>query len=303
MAYKKYNIVYFREYAKQRNGQCLSEEYTGYTDKLKFRCDKGHVFETQARCIILGHWCPQCGIDKQRHNHDEIANIIEEKGGTLLSQYKNNKEKIKILCNKCDNIWLVSYGHIKSGRWCPECKKVKIANIHRKYSIDFVQLYIDKYNGVCLSKKYYNTYTKLKFKCSEGHVFYMTFGNIKYNNHWCPYCSNNTSNSEQVFRKVMEDAFNVEFPKKRPKWLINKEGNRLELDGYNKELGIAFEYQGRQHFEIVTAFKGTKAILDKTQEHDQIKKELCAKNNITLLCPTYKMKPEDFESYITDNIG
>jgi len=93
----------------------------------------------------------------------------------------------------------------------------------------------------------------------------------------------------------------AKFHRKRPKWLVNENGNRLELDGYNEELKIAFEYQGRQHFEIVKAFKGTQKILEKTQKHDSIKKSLCKKYNIILLCPTYEMDESEYKKYILKN--
>lgn len=39
----------------------------------------------------------------------------------------------------------------------------------------------------------------------------------------------------------MQIYFDVTFKKCKPKWL-----ERLELDGYNEELKLAFEYDGQQ---------------------------------------------------------
>ena len=96
----------------------------------------------------------------------------------------------------------------------------------------------------------------------------------------------------------------VKFPTQRPNWLINEERNRLELDGYNEELKIAFEYQGEQHFSpLHNNFFGGKEALAKRQNHDNIKKELCEKNEVFLLCPDYKMKnKKDFREYILNKL-
>ena len=49
--------------------------------------------------------------------------------------------------------------------------------------------------------------------------------------------------------RFFEKIYNKKFAKCKPLWLKNQRGSQLELDGYNDELKIAFEYQGRQHYE------------------------------------------------------
>jgi len=57
----------------------------------------------------------------------------------------------------------------------------------------------------------------------------------------------------------------------------------MELDGFNKILGIAFEHQGEQHYSIKTHFISTKAKFDKRIKDDKIKYKLCLKYNIKLI--------------------
>ena len=44
--------------------------------------------------------------------------------------------------------------------------------------------------GRCLSKKYVNAMTKLKWQCKEGHIWEARPHGIK-RGKWCPYCSGN----------------------------------------------------------------------------------------------------------------
>lgn len=81
--------------------------------------------------------------------------------------------------------------------------------------------------------------------------------------------------------KVMfETHFNKPFVKTRPTWFKNPNTNaRLELDGYNDNLKIAFEYQGRQHFSDNTQFAGG---YEEQSKRDILKIDLCNKNGVKL---------------------
>lgn len=46
-----------------------------------------------------------------------------------------------------------------------------------------------KKGGECLSTEYINTDSKLKWRCSSGHVWEQNLNHIKYRSDWCPYCS------------------------------------------------------------------------------------------------------------------
>lgn len=62
---------------------------------------------------------------------------------------------------------------------------------------------------------------------------------------------------------------------------MNGGRNKLELDGYCAELGLAFEHQGKQHYNPVQ-FKGKTYEFKKLCENDKIKIELCRNRGIKL---------------------
>jgi len=59
-----------------RGGECLSDSMKdgGWTEKLKFRCAFGHIFEASPRLILEGgHWCPVC--ENESWNYHERAKV------------------------------------------------------------------------------------------------------------------------------------------------------------------------------------------------------------------------------------
>jgi|APSaa5957512535_1039671.scaffolds.fasta_scaffold18620_5 hypothetical protein len=90
------------------------------------------------------------------------------------------------------------------------------------------------------------------------------------------------SRPELELRKIVEQYTGKLFPSVRPSWLTNPEtGCLLELDLYNKELGIAFEYQGFQHYEPVEAWGGVPRLL-KLKERDEVKRRICKEMGVVL---------------------
>ena len=75
--------------------------------------------------------------------------------------------------------------------------------------------------------------------------------------------------------------------------------NKLELDGYCKNLKLAFEYDGKQHYEFVKRFHKTLEDFEKQQIRDRLKEQLCVQNNITLIRIPYTVKYDDLQEFIT----
>ena len=150
--------------------------------------------------------------------------------------------------------------------------------------------------GECLSDKYVNSATNLKWKCKEGHEWQATPSNIK-KGKWCPICL--TRISEKICRGYFEALFNEKFPKSHPDWLKYSSGKKLELDGYCKKLGLAFEYQGEQHYFLSRFFNRT-FNLEKIKEHDEFKKGRCAQNKVTLIQVPYNISYEQLGKWISE---
>lgn len=156
-----------------------------------------------------------------------------------------------------------------------------------------------KRGGICLSKEYVNAHHKLKFECSKGHIWFATPNSIWRRGTWCNMCK--TSIGEDICRYVLEKAFNKSFNKSRPDWLLNKSGYKLELDGYNDDLKIAFEYQGEQHYNPVKFYGKEKNAFEKQKQRDKIKSITCKKYGIILLViPSFK---EMNNKFILDTIS
>lgn len=165
----------------------------------------------------------------------------------------------------------------------------------KKLTLEELELTAQRRGGHCLATKYKNSSSKVKWKCSEGHVFDATTRDVR-SGRWCPRCSKSFFFKEEICRLSFETIFKHPFPKCRPDWLLNERGNRMELDGYNKNLKLAFEYNGEQHYK--ENFFSQNMSLQRRIKNDELKINLCKKNGILLITFT----PEDDLSKISEKI-
>ena len=110
---------------------------------------------------------------------DELA---AERGGKCLSEkYVSASSKLTWECAE-GHVWEAAPHVVKRGRWCPQCAGLK------SLTIEAMQEIAAKNGGRCLSEKYVNSTTKLKWECREGHTWEATSNEIK-QGQWCPECS------------------------------------------------------------------------------------------------------------------
>lgn len=110
------------------------------------------------------------------------------------------------------------------------------------------------------------------------------------------------SKGETECQRVLEAVFkNQTFKKVRPKFLINPRTKcRLELDLYSEQLGLAIEYNGRQHYEYEPRFhRDQQAFIDQVYR-DTIKQKDCPRNNVVLITVPYYVT--DIETYLLDEL-
>ncbi len=107
---------------------------------------------------------------------------------------------------------------------------------------------------------------------------------------------------ESMCRTILESILKRSFPKSKPDWLVNPQtGRKLELDGYNEELKLAFEFDGTQHYQKSTGYMGTK--YDQIQYRDKIKNQLCYNNDVFIIRVKYsEYKNKNIEKYIADKL-
>lgn len=294
---EKFSIENLRKVAIDNGGLCLSEKYICRTYKMKFRCSANHTWESTPKNILQGKWCRKCSMkkhfDEKREGNayllDVMKKIAEDRGGKCLDEKWINNHELMLWECKHEHRWLAKANHIKDqGTWCPTCGGTE------KLTIEHMQKLAGENKGLCLSKEYVNTDTKLLWKCIEGHEWEATPNSIKYIDNWCPYCSK--FKREQMCREIFEKRFNKKFPKCKPAWLLSDKYGRLELDGFCEEMKLAFEYQGIQHYEFVKFFHKDEAGLKYRKDNDEQKIKLCITAGIRVILIPYWEK--DLSSFI-----
>jgi hypothetical protein len=112
------------------------------------------------------------------------------------------------------------------------------------------------------------------------------------------------SKGEAECRYVLETIFNQKFPKRRPKFLFNSQtGSNMELDMYNKEIGVACEYNGKQHYVYTPYFhRGGEKDFTAQQQRDDEKRRVCKKLGIFLIEVPYTVPLSDIRAFITKKL-
>lgn len=176
--------------AQNKLGKCLSNQYKNSSVKLKWECSEGHIWQASPTSIKFGSWCAECSnlknAESKKLNISVMKLEAKKRGGVCLSKdYTNSLTKLKWRCAK-GHIWESLPSSIRSGRWCPKCSK-SVGASKRKDTIENMQTIAQKKNGICLSKKYNDSKTKLKWKCGKGHIWSATPTSVKHLS-WCPIC-------------------------------------------------------------------------------------------------------------------
>jgi len=277
---KPLDISILRHAASIKGGELLSTIYTSLRTKYKWKCDKGHIWHAVPWPIIKGiAWCAQCS-GRAKYTGDRITDIGKTKGFTLVSNvydYKNNKTKLQWLC-KNNHLFSSRLNDIVTGYGCPECGGVKIPDISKLKSCAISR------EGELLSEVYVNCETKYTWSCKKKHTWEASWHLISAGQ-WCPLCK--TYATEFKCKQILESLTGKPFNKCR---IIPFKQSKLELDGYNEEMNIAFEYNGIQHYKQCSWLHKTKIDFEYQQEKDMFKHKWCIDNNIKLIVIPYTEK-------------
>lgn len=247
-----------------------------------WQCKKcAFVWKTTYRSMNSRHKCPKCAQNLPKTHMDYKA-IGNDRGINYILNIIPSNIQTSILgwqCRICAYKWQTSYASVSLKRGCPNC-----SGLRTKTLIDYqnlAQTCAIKYINNNIPK---NTSTSIYgWKCVKCSCIW----SAKYNNiqqgSGCPQCA--CLKSEAACRVIFESIFQKKFPRVRPDFLrygADKRSN-LELDGYNSELQLAFEYQGEQHYRFLPYFHDSKQDFEQQQSRDAWKKTQCANKKINLI--------------------
>jgi len=211
---KKLTNKEFIEKAKEIHGDKYDyslTEYIGATNKVKIICKEHGVFEQIPRSHFIYEGCPKCKNEKysfvklkSKENYFKEIKKIHNDDYTYLSDYKNIKTKLKIKCNKCNNIFFQNPSKHLNGQGCPICGELKRIKSRSSTIEKFIEkakkIHGDKYDYSLV--KYLNAKTKVKIICSKHGVFEQIPDNHLANK-GCPKCR--TSKGEINIQKILND--------------------------------------------------------------------------------------------------
>ena len=273
-----------RTVVERRGGVLLSTEYVSAKVKLNVRCGDRHEFAASPDSLARGTWCPKC--KRQKHSERMSANYrsIEELrefardhhgGDCLATSPRPVLSKASWKCSKSKHppFLAVIAKVVLSGQWCPLCWQERKEPPQPAVPREVVEERVRQLGGeivkVGSDGAWKGSKTRVIVRCANGHKWPADASNLLYAGSWCPSCLNK---GERIVRAIFEETFGGSFPKSKPDWLVSKKGRRLELDGYNPERRIAFEYQGPHHYADVGVIA-----------HDDIKRVACATKGVRLI--------------------
>ena len=297
-------LTVFPEIAKEwhptKNGILTPRDVTSKSGKrVWWLCGKcGNDWDVRVHSRV-NHGCPNCVNQKVCND-----NCLQTKFPLVAAEWhplKNGVLTPKDVVPGSAKIvwWLCSKGHywkapvyertrIKSGRnphrrnTCPYCsgKKVSLENCLATRFPEIAKEWHPTKNGL---KTPYNviagSHKIYWFQCPNGHEWpahlnNRTGGNIK-TKCGCPQCRFKT---QEKVRDIFQKLLGVPFPRAYPNFL-----KRLEYDGANVDLKLAFEYDGEYH--DIPHYKATnpEKFLKDVKERDARKDRLSKENGWTLI--------------------
>lgn len=197
--------------------------------------------------------------------------------------YKNNNEKIKIICYKHGPFWQRPRSHLNQKSGCPFCSHDGLGKLLSKTTEEFIEksktVHGDKYDYS--HSIYINGCHKVKIICPDHGCFFQ-IARVHTKGSGCPKCK--ISKGELFIMKTLKilgKSYNYQhFLCKSPL------GGNMKADFFLPNENVIVEFDGVQHFKsggyIRKHFFTDKEVND-IQLRDKFKDEYCKNNGIKII--------------------
>jgi hypothetical protein len=166
--------------AARHGGRCLSRSMAdGAGDTpMEWECAQGHRFKARRRCVKVGQWCGECR--RAETSWSQACARAESLGGACLVEGpRPPSASVGWRCARGHEFTSNAY-RVARGSWCPRCAG-------RRQGIEEMQALAERHGGRCLSRKYVDSKTKLRWECAQGHRFAVAPTSMR--TRWCPRCA------------------------------------------------------------------------------------------------------------------
>jgi hypothetical protein len=297
-----------KQYLNNNGFELLTSTETYVNDKNKnkykkftFRCNNNHTSEIaitsfnnkKSKITHIEELCSECV--RLKNNEIKLKDLQSKilHNNHIILSYENNKN-ITYKCGNCNNInntTSVNLLRPTSTKFCNKCQNDKNKLLYKDIKVRVEKMGMKL---LLIETDYENNKQLLPIVCVCGKEYQLKLHDIE-RGRQCIFCKN--GKNEQICREIFEKLTNKKFTNSRPKWLKG-----LELDGFNEELKIAWEYNGKQHYLYVPEFFHKNGIEEfyGQQERDKKKVQLCIDNNVKLLVIHYSLSKDlvKLETYI-----
>ena len=262
-------------------------KYVSMHTKVTIICKKHGEFQQTPSNHLKGQGCYFCGKERSEKSRrktreqfiEETKAIHGDKYDYSKVEYKNNKEKVCIICPIHGEFWQRPYEHLKFG--CRQCSVEYTASLKIKRSAETFEERARKIHNNRYSYAP-NTYNGNK---NDIIAYCPIHGEFRQNAHihlsgcGCPKCS--SSKMELSIEDNLKQN-NIDYiPQYRNKEIFGLKS----IDFYIPNIKIAIECQGEQHF-IPVSFSGNgdkNNNLESIQNNDKNKYQECTDNGIELI--------------------
>lgn len=213
---------------------------------------------------------------EEANSNDKISNIVD-----ILEDIDGLLTKVNCRCKQCGVIFKMDWAHLKRGQAHEPCARhnAKVKS-HEQYEKEIHE----KYPEIILLSKYNGTHNKIKCQCMVCNTVWECWAtNLIREQAGCPMCRSSIGEYNIAKYLLSND---IKFERQYAfEDCVYKD--KLRFDFYLPDYRICIEFQGEQHYFPVD-FKGhgkeeAQEAFDKLKVRDNIKKEYCKNNNITLI--------------------
>lgn len=290
---------YVRQVAEVAPYVVVLEEYCGNDVPILHLCTRHNIeWMPYPSNVLKGEGCPECGKakfhDKRCKKHDEYVDELAIANPTVevVEEYVDSQTEILHHCFIHNIYWSIKPTNALMGKGCPECHKERIGISNAMSHDEYVEKVESINPDIIVLGRYINNHAPILHKCLIDGNKWMAIPAKILNGSGCPQCKE--TNGERTVRQWLE-SYNItyEFQKKFDNC---KDKKPLPFDFYLPDYNVCIEYQGGQHYFPVAKFGGQEQFENQIRR-DNIKKEYCQQNNISLLCIRYD---EDINEVLTN---